>query len=388
MSSLAEPPETHNALVPLDRALLHPLCSTSVSNWVRLLTEHDGVDRGCLARAACISFYTLINWPERLRSSLFNERHIRRTPITPPPLFILGHWRSGTTFLHTLISRDPALGFPSLWQTFTPYGFPLRGLFEGFLPRTRLIDSIKADFDAPNEEEAALAALGDLSFFLCYYFPRDAERLFRQSVFFEGLGREGQEQWKRNYLWFLRSVTRSEQGKRLVLKNPANTARIPTLLEMFPDARFIHLRRNPYEVYASTRHMWIRLLGRMALQRVSVAHVEQRVTQTYERLMRAYFEQKQQIPEGRLYEMSYEDLQADPMGCVREAYEQLDLPAFEQAAPAMREYLAEQQGYRKNRYTYDAQMIKHVREHWGFAIDRWGYEPPHAQVPEQVAEGT
>jgi hypothetical protein len=49
------------------------------------------------------------------------------------------------------------------------------------------------------------------------------------------------EEWKEIYLYLLKKETLYRDGKRLVLKNPANTARVTLLLEMFPNARFVHI---------------------------------------------------------------------------------------------------------------------------------------------------
>ena len=67
---------------------------------------------------------------------------------------------------------------------------------------------------------------------------------------------------------------------------------------------------------------------------------------------------------------------ADPMSQVRQVYVKLGLPGLEEAEPAMQKYLDQQAGYVKNRYIIDEATIHRVEKHWGFAIKRWGYEPP------------
>jgi len=118
----------------------------------------------------------------------------------------------------------------------------------------------------------------------------------------------------------MKAVTYSNHGKRLVLKNPPNTARITTLMELFPDARFIHIYRNPYKVYLSTKRMRTKVLDKLALQHTTDEQIENHVIDNYIRLMKSYFKQKDQIPDGHLIEIRYEDLVADPMGQIREVY--------------------------------------------------------------------
>ena len=63
----------------------------------------------------------------------------------------------------------------------------------------------------------------------------------------------------------------------------------------------------------------------------------------------AYFEQRGLIPEGRLCEVGYEDLERDPVGVVGSVYEALGLPGFEDVRPRLEGYLGSIAGYRKNR---------------------------------------
>lgn len=358
----------------------HPLFGTSMINWIHLLIDHGGIDRAYLHRAIFITFSAIFTLPARLLFKLIYNPCIEKTRINNPPLFIIGHWRSGTTFLHELISQDPLLGHVSLWHTLVPHSFLVleysKKFLARFLPTRRPMDAMRVDIDGPYEEEAGLAVLGRWSFFHCFNFPRDAERQYCHSVLFKGLNAEEVASWKRNYLWFLKAVTFANKGLRLVLKNPANTARINTLLELFPEAHFIHIYRNPYTVYASTKRMRMRVLDQFALQQTTAEEMGRHVIDDYVRLMKSYFEHKNQIPKGQLVEIRYEDFVADPMSQVRQVYVKLGLPGLEEAEPAMQKYLDQQAGYVKNRYIIDEATIHRVEKHWGFAIKRWGYEPP------------
>lgn len=174
----------------------------------------------------------------------------------------------------------------------------------------------------------------------------------------------------------MKAVTFANDGKRLLLKNPANTARIPTLLELFPNAVFIHIYRNPYKVYLSTIKMRNRVLNKLALQNASKEEIEKQVIENYKRLMKSYFKQKALIPKGNLIEIRYEDLVKDPITQVRQIYSKLQLLGFENALPGMLKYLEKQKDYKTNVYTIDKKIIQHVNSNWSFTIDRWRYTPP------------
>ena len=73
----------------------------------------------------------------------------------------------------------------------------------------------------------------------------------------------------------------------------------------------------------------------------------------------AYFEQRGLIPEGRLCEVGYEDLERDPVGVVGSVYEALGLPGFEDLRPRLETYLGSIAGYRKNRHADLPEPLAH-----------------------------
>jgi len=165
-------------------------------------------------------------------------------------------------------------------------------------------------------------------------------------------------------------------GKRFLSKNPPNTARISTLLEVFPEAKFIHIYRSPYLVYLSTKKMRMKVLDKLALQDASEEEIEKQVVSNYIRLMNSFFEQKEQIKTDRFVEVRYEDLIRDPMKHIQRIYETLKIPGFETATSAMMKYLDRQSEYKTNVYSIDQRIVQHVERNWKLTIDRWRYAPP------------
>jgi hypothetical protein len=253
---------------------------------------------------------------------------------------------------------------------------PLRKFLSNFLPKKRPMDEIRVDIDGPYEEEAAIAVLSPWSFFHCLHFPRNAEEQYLKSMHFEGLTEDEMKQWKDSYFKFMKTVIFSNKGKRLLLKNPANTTRIPMLLELFPDARFIHIYRNPYKVYLSTIKMRNNVLDKLALQNASKDEIENQVIENYKRVMNSFFKQKKQIKKDRFVELSYEDLVADPIKQVNKIYKKLKLDGLNNALPEMNKYLDRQKDYKTNVYKIDKKILDKVKENWSFTIDLWSYKPP------------
>ncbi|HWR27340.1 MAG TPA: sulfotransferase [Candidatus Thermoplasmatota archaeon] len=358
----------------------HPLFGISTRQWVQLVKKNGGIDHKYLHRALFITMTSVITAPIRMLFKIKYEKKINDVPLLESPIFIIGHWRSGTTYLHELLSNDPRFCYTTLWSTLLPESGlilePMKRFLARFLPSERPMDAIKVEMDGPYEDEAALAVLYPWSFFHCLHFPRNAEEQYLKSIHFQGLTPQEKDQWKKTYLKFIKTVMFMNPGKRFLSKNPPNTARISTLLELFPEAKFIHIYRSPYLVYLSTKKMRMKVLDKLALQEASEEEIEQQVVSNYIRLMKSFFEQKEQIQTDRFVEIKYEDLIVDPMKHIQYIYETLRIPGLETAMPHMMKYLERQSGYKTNVYSIDEKIVNHVDKNWKFTIDRWRYSPP------------
>jgi hypothetical protein len=179
--------------------------------------------------------------------------------------------------------------------------------------------------------------------------------------------------WKRTFLRFLRQLT-FKDPRRLVLKSPTHTCRIPTLLELFPDARFVHIVRDPYTVFPSTVNLWKTLYTTHGLQAPSFRGLEEHVFNTFTHLYDRLESGRRLVPPGRFHELRYEDLIADPAGAMRRLYEELELGGFDSVLPRLRQYLSEHSGYRTNRYPQlSPELRAKIRRRWGAVIERYGY---------------
>ena len=340
------------------------------------------IDRAYVPRLLTISLTSLLSGPFRIWEQAAYGRLTAQTSIPPSPIFVIGHWRSGTTHLQNLLCRDRNLGYLSGFQAIAP-GFSLVGkkgirrlLARVVEPRnrTRPMDSIPFSLDAPQEEELALANMTAHSFSHAFVVPRLAERLFQQYVMFDDGTGEAKERWVKSYLTLLRRITLATGGRRLLLKNCTNTARIPTLLDLFPDAKFVYVHRNPYDVFMSTMHLHRSLLSVCQLQHISDGDVERNVLRFYRQLMLKFLSDRSRIPTGSFVELSYADLDRDPLREVRKIYSSLDIPGFADAEPSLRSYIRSVRSYRKNKYRLEPGTIAKVNRNWAFAFDQWQYE--------------
>ena len=358
----------------------HPLFGISVRNWFKLLEKNKGVDLRYFARGAFITFGSILTAPTRMLFKWKYEKKINDLKIETPPVIIIGHWRSGTTYLHELLSEDPQFCYVSLWNTLLPDSFlilePIKKFLSNFLPKKRPMDDIKVDIDGPYEEEAGMAVLTPWSFFHCFHFAKNAEEQYLKSIHFDKMKPDEKEEWKNNFEKFMKTVIYANNENRLLLKNPANTARIKMLLEIFPNAKFIHIYRDPIKVYLSTIKTRKRVLDKLALQDANEEELEKQVIENYKRLMNSFFEQKKLIPKDNIVEVKYEDLVKDPLKQIKKIYRTLKLPGLKNALPGMKQYLNRQKDYKVDVYKFDEKIINHVKENWSFTFDIWGYKSP------------
>jgi hypothetical protein len=121
-------------------------------------------------------------------------------------------------------------------------------------------------------------------------------------------------------------------------------------------------------------HSAITVIPWWTLQRPDHTGIEERTIAQYAEIYDAYFEERSLIPPGRLHEVRYESLVADPVGQLRAMYQALDMPSFDVAEPAIREYLATIKGYERNRFqSIQPRWKDEVATRWRRCFDEWGY---------------
>lgn len=320
--------------------------------------------------------HTLLKWLQR---SLYGTRPLH-TPLREAPIFILGHWRTGTTLLHELMILDERHNFPNSYQCMDPNHFLLtESLFKKYLsflmPTRRPMDNMKAGWDRPQEDEFALCMMGQPSPYLSIAFP-NRPMIDHDAYTLRNLPKRKREKWKQAFMEYLRLLSWKDP-RRLVLKSPTHSFRVRTLLELFPDAKFIHIVRNPYVVYPSTYNLWKTLYQMHGLQKPNFRDLEERVLSTFDLLYETLEEDQQPIDESHFYEIKYEDLVENPIAEMEKIYQQLELGKFEEVRGKLEQYFEEHANYKTNRYrSLTEQQRLNIRQRWGKVIDKYGYEEP------------
>jgi hypothetical protein len=356
-----------------------PGCLAGITffDWLSLLSENGcRISPQYLGKAAFLTVSSLCSSTFRLIGNALYSRQLSRHQKSDP-VFILGSWRSGTTYLHNLICLDHRFVSPNLYQTMYPSTFLvseawLRPALDLFVPKRRFMDNMEMGLREPAEDEMALAILSLRSNMLSWTFPRNAVH-YDQFLDFREASDEDRRIWKHHLDQFVRKFT-LRNGKQPLLKSPNHTARIRLILELYPRARFIHIRRNPYEVYRSLVHMASQVIPVWGLQSYPTETISDMVIETYRRLYDAFFEQVPEIPTGQFHEIAYEDLIQNPVSAIEGTYKALNLSDFHSLRRTIEQYTAGKSGYQRNRHReIPAAICEQLQAQWKQSFETWGY---------------
>jgi hypothetical protein len=351
----------------LAHTLVHQFEGITARDWFRLLRrERFRVSPLCVPRAAWITAMSLWNAAAARTAERRLGPAIEATRVTAP-VFVLGHFRSGTTHLHELLATDPRFASPNRFQTFNP---------RTFLVTERWLAPLVELFMLPRrvqEDEVAYLVLAQLSPYMDWCFPRSCAGGYGRYLTFRDADPAEVAAWSAALTYFLKALT-FETGRPLILKSPPHTARVRLILTAFPDARFVHIRRDPYAVFVSTLGLLKSVRPVFGLQRAGKQGDVDTVLRTYVEMYDSYLADRELVPPGQLVEVAYEDLELDPIGQLRAIYGGLSLGDFEPVRPAFEDYLRSLSGYRKGSYSpLDDATRARVAEAWSRTFDAWGY---------------
>lgn len=362
---------------------MHPLLGADLPSLARLIATNGAVSPRALPMVLAAGASALGRLPftfaERALVARLKRRKERDEGPMPAPVFIIGHWRSGTTHLYNLLTRSDfgyvspiAAGLP---HDFLTLGRWLRPLLLSLLPKTRYVDGMEVRPDSPQEDEIPLAAMNPISFYHGIYFPKRFHHHFGRGMFLEGCSAPEIEAWERAFVHLVEK-TWLDHGRRVMIKNPTYSCRIPLLRALYPDARFIHLYRHPYDVFRSTRHFYRTLLEQFAFQPFDHLDLDRIALDGYARLMQKVETDKRALPASRFIEVRYETLEADPLGEIGRIYAQLEFGDMRSAEPAIRAHLRLVEGFQKAAFAPSSSDHDLVNGNLSMFFDRLDYAPP------------
>jgi len=334
----------------------------------------------CLGMVLIITGLAIfVNSRYALLQKWFYGKKIRETKLAGAPLFIIGHWRSGTTLLHEYLIRDPQFSYADTYACFAPEHFiasrfTVRPLSALLMPKKRPIDNMTAGFDRPQEDEFALVAMGLPSPYRNIIFPQNGLNIDREYLTLREVSDEDRKTWLDGMDTFLKSLTVLHPGRRVVLKSPPHTGRIKTILERYPDAKFIHIHRNPYSIFPSTYNLWMRLSKDEGAQLPRSEGMEDYVFNSLNTMYDAFEEDIKMLTPNQFCDISFKELTGSPVGTLQKIYQTLQLDGFDEVQPVFQQYADSQKEYKKNKFSMEPALKAKIAERWKRYFERYGYE--------------
>jgi omega-hydroxy-beta-dihydromenaquinone-9 sulfotransferase len=320
-----------------------------------------------LPRLFVLLFNSLLSSFFSLIENLKYSRPVKAVSIEKPPVFIIGHWRTGSTYLHQLINLDPQFTAPTTVQTVIPDHFLFSSdyyipIMKQHTARGRLMDDIQVLPTEPQEDEFALIRMGSESPLEKLFFP-SGDRYFLLG--YEDYIPKGKdlEIWKKNLLTFFRKIT-FLTGKQIVSKNPFHTLRIPLLAELFPGARFIHICRSPYDVIPSTVKMWNIMAYSNRLKNTWKGPDTGEAASVLRSFMEYVSRERKKVSENQFAEIRFEDLENSPVKELKRIYAELNLSWSEEFEKNVREFLTSRKDYKKNVYCLTEEQKATIEAHF------------------------
>ncbi len=350
--------------------------------FLKIVVENGGITPKKIKNLTPWLIKTILFEPLRWIELAKYNKKINQHKITKHPVFILGFYRSGTSYLHQLLVLDDRLGYHSNFQMVLPEIMLssekiLLPVFEFICRIFDLKDSVHRvplSFRFPGEEDATMTTfLTPRGGQWGYFFPNMMKDQFQKYVLFESIPESEIEAWKAEFVFLLKKISLAGQGKQLVLKSPPNTARIKLLLSLFPNAKFIFVHRNPYEVYISNKQFWKVIQRVYALKESMPADINSIILDTYSKTMQRYLAEKDLIPAGQLIELPYEDLIQKPMESMRKIYETIHLDDFGYCENKLKSFVDRQKSFVRLQHEIAAEERKIVTEKLEPFIRHWNY---------------
>ncbi len=267
------------------------------------------------------------------------------------PVFIIGNWRTGTTFLHQLLALDPQFTAPTVYQVSNPdhmlvsekYYIPI---MTKVLGKTRPMDNVKIGADEPQEDEYALLKL-------CKNLPLE-KLIFPKSdtCFLENKNNFLPENEKRfaEALKLLEKKIVFLTKKRVVFKNPFHSLRIPLIRKTFPNAVFIHIYRNPKDVLPSSVNMW-NIVGKQNILKGKRKNLDiKTILNTYKNIILTVRKEFELLNNSQKAEIQFEELEQDPTTSIKKIYNKLNIEFTPLYEKKINEFCNKIKGYTKNKY--------------------------------------
>jgi hypothetical protein len=307
------------------------------------------------------------------------------------PIFIIGHPRSGTTFLHRLFAQTGEFAVFELWELMMPSILGRRLLRPIVRRRVRAGKGViyprevghELSLDSVEEEELLFSFTGNTQFVTINSPLAFSDWDYAELVYCE----EQPKRLRRQTMRFFRHCLQRhiyDTGKTQVVAKPNYSGmRIPSLLEEFPDAKIVYVVRSPCETIPSHLSLHRKMLDyQWGLKNIP----EDRLTRYFVRRYRynvAFYRYVEDLIESKtvdssqLMVLSYAKLREDLDEAVDQVIEFTGLQLSDELRGRIREQCDAQKSYRREHHNLEPEAFgiskKKIAEDLGFVFEKYGF---------------
>jgi len=272
----------------------------------------------------------------------------------PRPLITLGLPRSGTTFLHRMLSLAPDGRALTTWEVRRPLASPGADLrrtmaalqvmaFKMAMPG---IDAKhRIDLDDPEEcmflLDSSLCSPGFWVFAPVYQY-------------YEWLNDQDLHPTYRQYRDYLQLFNAEDPARRLVLKAPAHTAFLEELIGAVPEAMVVQTHRDPVSITNSVNSLFASLHGGTCHD-IDVERMAEVNLGWLSRMALGSLEARLRLGDDRILDVSFAALIADPIDVVRRIHSHYGLAYDDEYEARLEAYLRERPRHRFGKHEYCAE---------------------------------
>src|SRR5437588_17992 len=291
------------------------------------------------------------------------------------PLFIVGLPRSGTTLLHMLLATDSDNRAPLTWEVMSPSPPSSKDRPKRIQQASRNLamlrwlaptfESVHATGAELPQECVSLMSPTFMSdqFDTMYNVPSYRAWFFAQDL------RPAYEFHRRS----LQHLQFRKSGERWVLKAPAHMFAAPTLLSIYPDARFVQIRRDPIEAVASVSSL-VTILRRVFSDDVDPIQIGHDAMSYWAQALKTFLRARDELPAERVCDLRYDDVRRDPIAAARVGYEHFGWKSTREIEERMGIVLTQQNSQSNGAHKYDTAYFR-LQGMNGFAdyCERFGF---------------
>mmetsp|Transcript_17506 Transcript_17506/g.44607 ORF Transcript_17506/g.44607 Transcript_17506/m.44607 type:complete len:449 (-) Transcript_17506:23-1369(-) len=318
-----------------------------------------------------IGYNTLLRCLERrLRYVDALKRHreyVEQTQIAP--LFVVGMFRSGTSFLLNTLARDPQFRFLRHYELSFP--LPSREQELGLEPDTRHVD-LQNEIDFITTMNPWFSAVHLLTndgpeecvyFFFTSFRSLSGEMQFKCPVYTEWIQKQDHHiayETYANQLKIMQHLDNDVIPRQWIVKSPVHLEHLSTLLDTFPDAKIVWLHRDPAISTASLTSLTAHLRA-LYSNHVDINEVSAFSLDMIERLLKNGMEGREHASSGQIFDLSYGSLLADPIRVIEDVYAHFGFELRDEVREDMIQHLSQNPQHQHGAHRY-MHLVPHEDE--------------------------